>query len=93
MKINYETWYGPFQKTLAKDYTRPELEKMLSENKKKIKKATESHLNTIRRSSSMQSNAQGRAHSRSTVSLYSQTISNIECAIDIHINFPEYAKK
>jgi len=90
--IDYETWYSPIHKHYARTYTKGELEKMLASAKGESHKASESHLKTLEKTSSMASNSQGRAHARNTVATNGQKVLDIEGAIEIHELFPEKAK-
>ncbi len=91
--IDYETWYSPWMKQLASNYSLKELEKRLGKNRSSSDKATKSHLNAIQKSISMNSNSMRRAHARNVVSAIGEERIAINGAIEIHKLFPDKVKK
>lgn len=91
--IDYETWYSPWMKQLALNYSLKELENRLTKNRSSSSRATKSHINAIQKSTSMSSNSMRRAHARNIVSAIGEERIAINGAIEIHKLFPEKAKK
>lgn len=85
--------YNNWARLLAKTKTKTELEKMAYGTNKQLKKATESHLRAIQRSTSMQSNSQARAQSRNSVSGSYDEKYAIENALEIYEHYPEHTKE
>ena len=90
--VDFETWYSDWMKNLAKAYTQPELEKMLSKTGKALTNAAQSHLRAIKKSTSMTSNARHRGQTRNVVAANSQFVSALRGALEIYKLFPEETK-
>ena len=91
-QINYDTWYSPWMKQLALNYTLAELERKLHGNRKRVGKETASHLRAIKSSTSMQSNSQRRAQSGNVVTATGDEMIALNGAIEIYELFPEHTK-
>lgn len=91
--IDYETWYSEWMKSLAKLHTQEELEKMLGKAQNSVQKSAESHLNAIKKSTSMQSNSMARAHARNAVSADGEARIAIDGALEIYELFPEHTRE
>lgn len=91
--VSYDTWYNPWMKQLAAHYTRSELEAQLHGTRRESRKAGEAHERAIKRTSSMQSNSQRRAHTRNVAAAVGDRAIALSGAIEIHDLFPEHAKK
>lgn len=90
--IDFETWYSPWMKTLAANYSKGDLEKRLPNVSFSAKAAAKSHLRAIQATGSMSGNSARRAHSRNVVSALGEEAIAIRGAIEIHELFPEKAK-
>ena len=90
--VNYQTWYSDWSKSLAKIYTKQEIEKSLGIAQVKLSDAARTHHNAVARSTSMTSNSQRRAQSRNVVAASGELAIALRCALEIHELFPEHAK-
>jgi hypothetical protein len=90
--FSYEM-YSEWSKNLAKSYPVSELEKEVSKCENLTGKYALSHLNAIKRTTSMQSNSQARAHAGNNVTSNYQRKIAYKNAIEIHKNFPELSFK
>jgi DNA adenine methylase len=84
--------YSNWSRLYAKDNTIPELEKELSKLEKEQERNTESHLRSLKKTTSMQSQSQYRAQARNVVTGNYERRRAIEDAIEIHKYYPENAK-
>lgn len=91
-QFKYED-YSPWSRQLAKGYSKDQLESMLYGSKKDLTKATQSHLNAINKSSSMQGNSQARAQSGNSVSGAYEKKNAIENALELYEYYPEFTKE
>lgn len=91
--VDYKTWYSEWQKRLAHNFTRAELESCLYRNRTKVRRAAYSHLRAIDATHSMSSNSTRRAHSRNVVAASGDKAIALKGALEIHDLFPEYAKQ
>lgn len=91
--VDYETFYGDWSKSLARQYTVSRLETMLYGKQREASKAAASHLRAIQRSASMTSNSAARAHGRNVTAAAGEAALAIRGAIEIHELFPEHAKQ
>lgn len=87
--IDYESWYSPWMKRLAKAHTRAELELMLLGASAEATAAAHSHLRAIEASASMNGCSARRAASRNVVAAAGDKAIAIRGAIEIHDLFPE----
>ena len=90
--IDFDTWYSPWMKTLAANYSKEELENRLLKTKFAAKSAGLSHLNAIKATGSMTGSSARRAHARNVVSSLGEEAIAISGALEIHNFFPEKAK-
>lgn len=88
--VDYETWYSPWMKRLAKTHTRDELEFMLWGASAEATKAGYSHLRAIEASASMDGCASRRAALRNVVSAAGDKAIALRGAIEIYDLFPEH---
>lgn len=84
--------YSQWARTLAKSYTKKELEKKIGKVKIALSKASASHLRAIDKSTSMSSNSQARAHGRNSVVGAYEEKNALENALEIHQYYPSEAK-
>lgn len=91
--VDYATWYTPWMKTLADQYTKEQLEQRLYGADKDAGKAAQTHLRAIERTSSMQGASAARAHSRNTVAAAGELKGALSGALEIHELFPEHANQ
>lgn len=89
--VNYDTWYSDWSRALAKRHTLPELEILLTGNRKEAAPAARSHLRAIDATHSMTSQSQRRAQTGNTVRAIGEGLFAIRGAIEIHFLFPEHA--
>ena len=85
----YSTW----SRWLAKDFTRPELEKKLIRLGGELSKASASHLRAVNKTTSMSGNSQSRAHSRNVVAGLGEERMAIENALELHDFYPNQCKQ
>ncbi|KIL35837.1 hypothetical protein SD71_10590 [Cohnella kolymensis] len=85
--------YNDWSRMMAKNYTRSELEAMLYGTKSELTKATKTHLNAIRGTTSMHSNSQRRAQARNSVVGSYEKRYAIENALEIYRFYPERTKE
>ncbi len=85
--------YSQWHQGLAKSYTKSELEKMLYKEQGKSDKYAQSHLKSISKTSSMQSNSQRRAQGRNNLESNYNHIRAYTNALEIHKFYPDKAKK
>lgn len=90
--VDYETWYSPWSKMLAKNLTKAEIEKRAGFASKAAQKAAASHLRAIERTHSMTSNSQARAQSGNVCRAAGEERLALSGAWEIHNLFPEHAK-
>jgi hypothetical protein len=91
--VTYETWYSPWMKQLAKNYTRTELEKRAGVASENGSKAARTHLRAIQATHSMTSNSQRRAQSGNSVAAAGEERIAINGALEIYDLFPEHTKE
>ena len=84
--------YSAFSRQLARDYTRKELEKMLSKLEGEQFRNTQIHLHAIEKSASMTGNSQHRAQSGNVVRGNYEQCRFIKDAIEIHRYYPPRAR-
>lgn len=89
---DYDTHYSDWAKLLAANYTAEELSTLLPINERAAKRAAYLHLRAIEKSTSMQSNSQARAQSRSYMAMLGDKVLAINGALEIHRLFPDKAK-
>jgi hypothetical protein len=85
MSFKYED-YGDWAKSLAYSHTTEQLKSMLLKEEFQQQKAIQSHLNAIKKTSSMSSNSQRRAQSRNVVNGSYEKIMSLRHAIEIKEN-------
>jgi len=85
--------YSDWSKTLAKNYTKKELQKRLNDVDKLRDKYKRSHFHAIERSASMQGCSQARAQSGNVVRSNWDEYNAINNALEIHERFPKMAKQ
>jgi hypothetical protein len=90
--VNYESWYSPWMKQLAKNRTAAELEYMLTGKRREAKAGAVSHLRAIDACHSMAGQSMRRAHARNVTAAAGDYAIAIEGALEIHELFPEHAK-
>jgi hypothetical protein len=90
--VTYETWYSPWMKQLAQNYTRAELHRMLATAMGEGARAARSHLRTIQRTHSMTSNSMARAHAGNVTAAAGEKQIAMRGALEIHDLFPEHAR-
>ncbi len=90
---DYHSWYTPWMKQLALNYTKAELERKLNGNQRQLRSATATHHNAIARTSSMASQSQSRAQSRNVVSAKGEEAIALRGALRIYEEFPEFTKE
>jgi len=90
--IDYETRYSEYSKSLAKNYSKSELEKSIAKIETEMPRATSAHLRAIEKTSSMQSNSQHRAKSRQVVDGLADEKRSLLAALEICELFPEHAQ-
>lgn len=91
--VDFETWYSPWSKQLAQNYTRAELEKRLGIASENSAKAARSHLRAIQATHSMTSQSQRRAQSGNVVAATGEEKIALRGALEIYDLFPEHTKK
>lgn len=91
--VDYESFYSQWMKYLARRYTLAELSAMRDRKQKEARKASAAHLRSIQRTASMAGNSAARAASRNVVSAAGDACIALDCAIEIHELFPEFAKQ
>ena len=91
--VEYSTWYTPWMKTLAAQYSREQLEAQICGAGKEAAQAAKTHLRAIERTASMQGSSAARAHGRNAVAAAGERKLSINGAIEIHELFPEHAKQ
>ncbi len=89
--VDYATWYTPWMKMLAAQYTLEQLIAQLNGTGREASKAAKTHLRAIERTGSMQGASAARAHGRNSVAAAGDRMAAISGAIEIHELFPEYA--
>ncbi len=90
--IDYDTWYSPWMKMLARSNTRRELEAMGGKSRTEADKASTSHLAAIAATSSMGGQSARRARTRNMTAGAGDQLIAINGALEIHDLFPEHAK-
>lgn len=90
---DFNTWYSPWMKTLAQNYTKSELESRLAKVRSEAIPAAQSHLRAIQATASMSGNSSRRAHARNIISSIGDETIAVRGALEIHELFPERAKK
>jgi len=90
--VDFDTWYTPWMKSIAGNYTRPEIEKKLGVASFASAKAAQSHLRAIQASGSMQGNSSRRASTKNVVAASGEEVIALRGALEIHELFPEKAK-
>lgn len=88
-EINYETWYNPYMKLLARTMTRESIEAALGYTKSKAHEAGLSHLRTIQKSGSNLANSSQRAKGRNAVEHMGEYRIALRGALEIYDLFPE----
>ena len=88
--VNYSTWYTDWMKLLAKKYTRVELERLLGIKTVEAKKAGDSHLRSIEKSTSMAGNSSKKAAARNVVVAAGDYKIALAGALEIYDLFPEH---
>ena len=91
-QINYDTWYSSWMKQLALNYTLAELERKLTDNRKRVGGEAASHLRAIEASGSMSSQSQRKAQSRNVLVATGDEMIALNGAIEIYELFPEHTK-
>ena len=90
------TWkyeeYNDWSRRLAQTGTKEELEKRLNKLNGEKDKLTQSHLNAIRKTTSMQSNSQRRAQTGNSVTAAYEERNALENALEIYKYYPEKTK-
>lgn len=90
--IDFETWYSPWMRGLAANYTRAELERRLNGASQDGARATAAHERAIRATGSMAGQSQRRAHARNSAAAAGDLAIALTGALEIHELFPEHAK-
>jgi len=93
--VNYETWYSPWMRMLAKNNTLAELEAKLNGNRYQHKKESAAHLRAI------ESGGRGTGQTASARTVKASSVSGargderiaIGGAIEIYALFPEHTKE
>lgn len=88
--IDYESWYSPWMKLLAKSRTRAELEFMLLGTSAEAAAAAHSHRRAIEASASMDGCASRRAALRNVVAAAGDKAIALRGALEIYELFPEH---
>jgi len=93
--VNYETWYSPWMRMLAKNNTLAELEAKLNGNRYQHKKESAAHLRAIesRVRGSMQTAAMRTAKAMNVSGARGEERLAIDGAIEIYALFPEHTKE
>ncbi len=96
-KVDEPQWkyddYSPFVQKLAKTYTLKELEKQRDKFDGQRDRLAQSHLSSIEKTTSMQSNAQRRAQARNSMTANYQDYQDRVRAIEIYKYYPELTKE
>jgi len=90
--VEFETWYTPWMKQLAKLNTVEELKQKLYGANVDVKRNGLAHLRAIDKTASMSGNSAARAHGRNLVAASGDYAIALRGAIEIHDLFPEYGK-
>lgn len=91
--VDYETWYTPWMKMLAKNKTIFEIKKELGIATKEVSSAAAMHLKAIEKTTSMQSNSMARASSRNCIAGAGEYKGALSGALEIYELFPEHGKE
>jgi phage FluMu gp28-like protein len=91
--VDYHTWYGDWPRQLARDLTRPAIERELGIASAAVSDASRRHLRAVQASTSMASQSSRRAHARNVVAATGERRSALRGALEIHYLFPEHAKQ
>lgn len=89
--VDYETWYSPWSKDLARQNSRTSLLRMLGIVSGGLLLATKTHHAAVAEATSMTSKSQRRAQARNVVALACDHKMAITGALEIHDLFPEHA--
>jgi len=90
--IDYESWYSPWMKQLARTKTRDELLQLLGVQTKVAERAGLAHLRAIEATHSMTSQSARRARGRNAVSAAGDYKIALNGALEIYDLFPEHAR-
>lgn len=90
--IDYETWYSAWMKSLARTYTREELECQLYGASAAAKSGAAAHLRAVEATHSMGSQSARRAHARNVTAAAGDHAIALRGALEIHEMFPEHSK-
>ena len=90
---DYATWYTPWMKQLALTYTRLELERKLTGNRRQAAVSTNSHFAAVAATSSMASNSQRRSQARNVVVAAGGEAIALRGALEIYRLYPEFTKE
>lgn len=88
--IDYETWYSPWMKQLAKSHTRADLELKLYGAFASVKSCVCSHSRAIAREDRRIACTQRLAQSSADVGVAGDTVIALRGALEIYDLFPEY---
>jgi hypothetical protein len=91
--VEFSSWYTPWMKSLAANYSKEELQNKLGKSSYTASKAASRHLAAIDATSSMAGQSARRAHARNCVSAAGEEGIALRGAIEIHDLFPEMAKR
>lgn len=91
--IDYDTWYSPWMKLLAKSSTLAELQARLGRNRGRVHKESMAHLRAVQATTSMSSQSQRRAQTGNVVRATGDEAIAIRGALEIYQIFPEHTKE
>lgn len=91
--VDYESWFSEWSKMLARRMTRSEILREMGVAQKETSRAAKSHHEAIKKTTSMSSNSQRRAHARNVVAASGEYHIALSGALEIHDLFPENAKE
>ena len=87
--VDYETWYSPWMKQLALNYTRKELERRIHVSQADAGRAGRAHLRAIEATTSMTGCSARRAHTKNVAAAAGDTEIALRGALEIYDLFPE----
>lgn len=88
--VDYETWYSPWMKQLARTYTREQLENRYCGASHDAERAARVHLRAIDATHSMAGCSARRAHARNVTAALGEEKIAIAGALEIYDLFPEH---
>ncbi len=90
--VDYDDWYSPWMKMLARSKTKHELQKMLGVATREAQKHASQHHAAIQATTSMTSQSQRRAQTGNALAGRADEAMAVRGALEIHDLFPEHAK-